>query len=200
MPDPLFAPTAPGSRWRAIVPLKQGASAKSRLAGVLDAAGRRSLAERMARHVLAVLAAAPQIAEVELLSPLPLAGWPGAWRRDPGEGLNPALDRWRRAHAATNLLVVHADLPWLGADDVANLLEAAETAGAALATDRAGLGSNALALRAGTTLGYCFGPDSRRLHACQVPGMAVLTLRGLACDIDTADDLADLAVTAPPAA
>lgn len=192
-----MASTPPDLRWRAIVPLKQGALAKSRLASVLDAGERRGLAERMAHHVLAVLAAMLQVAEVELLSPLPLAGWQGAWLPDPGEGLNAALDAWRAVHAAENLLVIHADLPRLGADDLAALLDAAGKAGAALGTDRAGLGSNALALRAGTRLAYRFGPDSRRLHAEQVPGMAVLSLPGLAFDVDTADDIALLGDAQP---
>lgn len=184
-------------RWRALVPLKQGDAAKSRLASVLDAGERRGLAERMARHVLAVLEAAPQVVGVELLSPRPLAGWHGDWLRDPGEGLNAALDRWRQAHAGENLLVVHADLPRLDDEGLGVLLEAAGAVGAALATDRAGKGSNALALRAGTVLCYRFGPDSRRLHAEQVPGMAVLSLPGLAFDVDTADDIALLAEDYP---
>jgi 2-phospho-L-lactate guanylyltransferase len=193
MPEPVVR------RWRAIVPLKQGAAAKSRLAGVLDAGERRGLAERMARHVLAVLAALPQVDQLELLSPAPLAGWQGDWREDRGEGLNPALERWRAEHGGENLLVVHADLPHLAGDDLASLLAAAEAGGAALATDRAGLGTNALALTAGTALAYRFGPDSRRLHAAQCPGLAVLSLPGLAFDVDTANDVALLAEPIPPA-
>lgn len=185
--------------WRAIVPLKQGAAAKSRLAGVLDAGERRDLAERMARHVLAVLSAMPELTHLELLSPEPLAGWNGAWRADRGEGLNPALEVWRTQHAGENLLVIHADLPHLASADVAALLVAAEAAGAALATDRAGLGTNALAVTAGTTLAYRFGPDSRRLHAGQRPDLAVLSRPGLAFDVDTATDVALLDEAAPPA-
>ena len=194
MPDPVVR-----LPWRAIVPLKQGATAKSRLAGVLDAEERRGLAERMAHHVLAVLTAMPQVAQLELLSPVPLAGWHGAWREDPGEGLNPALEHWRAQHGGENLLVVHADLPHLTGGDLAALLAAAELAGAALATDRAGLGTNALALTAGTVLACRFGPDSRRLHAAQCPGLAVLSRPGLAFDVDTAGDVALLVESIPPA-
>ncbi|MDE2563092.1 MAG: 2-phospho-L-lactate guanylyltransferase [Sphingomonadales bacterium] len=176
--------------WTALVPIKQGGAGKSRLAGLLDGAARDRLAARMAEHVLAVLAASPRVRETVILSPERPEGWDGGWSADRGRGLNAELGAWRTGFGDGPLLVIHADLPLLAPSEVAALLDRAETAGAALATDRAGSGTNALALADGRALDFRFGPDSRRLHAGQGAGMAVVSGMGLAADLDTAEDFA----------
>ena len=65
----------------------------------------------------------------------------------------------------------------------------AEAEGIALATDRVGEGSNALAIADGRPYELRFGPDSRRLHAAQSPAMRVIQRTGLSVDIDTLEDL-----------
>ena len=176
--------------WRALVPIKQGANGKSRLASVLTREDRDALALRMARHVLTELQNCAAIAEIAILSANCPEWWPGNWGEDSGAGLNAEITAWRRSVGAAPVLIVHADLPLLRASEIDELLEVAAAEGIALATDRAGEGTNALAIGDGRPFDFRFGPGSRALHAVQAPGLAVLDLPGLTADIDTPEDLA----------
>ena len=178
------------TRWRAVVPIKQGANGKSRLASVLSREERDALALRMALHVLAELEACAPIAEIAILSAACPKWWPGTWAVDRGQGLNAELGAWRGTAGKEPILIVHADLPLLRAAELDELLSIAGAQGIALATDRAGEGSNALAIADGRRFDFRFGPESRQLHARQAPGLAVLDLPGLTADIDTPEDLA----------
>ena len=177
-------------RWRAVVPIKLSADTKSRLAGLLSPGERRALGERMARHVLAMLDASKSFDQITILSPDRPEWWAREWAFDRGRGLNAELTAWRAEQGAAPVLVIHADLPLLTADDVAGLLATAESSGVALATDRAGTGSNALAIADGRDLNFRFGADSRSFHAVQARTMPVLASTGLAADLDTPDDAA----------
>lgn len=176
--------------WRALVPIKQGGNRKSRLAPVLSREERDALALRMARHVLAELQTCGSIEEIAILSARRPEWWRGAWVEDRGTGLNAELAAWRRTVGEAPVVIVHADLPLLRASEVDELLAVAASQGVAMATDRAGEGTNALAIADGRPFEFCFGPGSRRLHAEQAPGLAVLTAPGLAADVDTPEDLA----------
>lgn len=174
--------------WTALVPIKQGDTGKSRLGGLLDRVERNRLCARMAAHVLEVLENCAHVRETVILAPERQEGWLGGWAPDHGRGLNAELAIWRSGFGATPLLVIHADLPLLSLADLDVLLTRAKADGAAMATDRAGSGTNALALADGRPLDFCFGPGSRHLHESQ--GVTVLTSPGLAADLDTPDDLA----------
>jgi 2-phospho-L-lactate guanylyltransferase len=180
--------------WRAVVPIKQGASGKSRLSPLLDPAQRDSLVHRMAAHVLATLSGMAAIDRIEVLSPQAFAGWDGGWQRDLGRGLNAELTAWRATVGQAPVLVVHADLPMLCGDDVAALLAAAQRHGVALAHDRAGLGTNALAIADGREVGFRFGVDSCRQHREQYPAMGIVARAGLMTDLDTPEDVHALGV------
>lgn len=175
--------------WRAVVPIKQGTFGKSRLSPVLDAQARDDLVRRMADHVLQTLAEVAALAQIDVLSPLPYPGWHGAWSRDRGRGLNAELAAWRQGIGAAPVLIIHADLPLLRVADVEALLMAAHGHGAALAHDRAGVGTNALAIADGRDFAFRFGADSCRLHASQWPAIARVAHEGLMIDLDTPDDL-----------
>lgn len=176
--------------WIAIVPLKAAGARKTRLAGTLDDEPRAALALDMASHVIATLAGVDAISSVRVLSPAP-CNMPGTlWVADRGEGLNAELDRVYEGLAGKAVLIIHADLPLLRADDVAALLTAAEAAGAALAVDRHGTGTNAVAMREAVPAGFAFGPDSLARHLQRLPYAATVRREGLAVDIDTADDMA----------
>jgi len=175
------------NEWRVVVPIKQGRDGKSRLSAMLDAQARSNLTERMVVHVLEVLQGCFDCAQITILSPCCPAGWEGGWSRDEGRGLNQELASWRAAQANAPILVVHADLPLLTPDDVRALLEAA-VQGAALATDRAGQGTNALAIADGRPLALRFGANSRARHCVQYPDMAVIQREGLMADLDTPGD------------
>ena len=178
------------TRWRALVPIKQGANGKSRLASVLSREERDALALRMARHVLAELRNCTAIAEIAILSTHCPEWWPGNWVEDRGTALNAELATWRRSFGEAPILIVHADLPLLRAGELDEMLAVAASQGIALATDRAGEGSNALAIADGRAFAFRFGPRSRNLHADEAPGLTVLDLPGLTADIDTPEDLA----------
>lgn len=182
-------------RWTAIVPLKAAAERKTRLTGALASCARAEIAADMAAHVVATLQRVN--ATIRVLSPT-REDLPGTeWEPDQGQGLNAELDRVSRAMAGKRLLIVHADLPLLGADDLAELIAAAERAGAAIAPDRHGTGTNALAMREAVAVGFAFGPDSLARHRQRLPGAVTVLRDGLAIDIDTADDLAAAAGVLP---
>lgn len=176
--------------WTAIVPLKAAGDRKTRLAGALDSDAHAALTEDMAEHVIATLTSVVEIGEIRVLSPAPLTLPGTVWEQDDGAGLNAELDRVCQALAGQSVLVIHADLPLVQKEDVAALLAAADVAGAAIAPDRHGTGTNALALRNAGLVGFAFGADSFSRHRDALPGATTVSREGLAIDIDTAEDLA----------
>lgn len=172
--------------WTAIVPIKPPAARKTRLTG-MDADARLALTDRMLTHVVAVLKAAAGVGRVVLLSNE--SHGRADWISDEGRGLNAELEA-ARAVVGGDVLVIHADLPLLTAQDVGELLAIADRSGAALAPDRHGTGTNALALRTGLPFAFRFGPDSCARHRAQLSDSTAVLLRpGLATDIDTAEDM-----------
>ena len=179
------------SGWTAILPLKLSADRKSRLAPVLSGEERQRLGDHMARHVISQLRAVAAVADIIMLSPRPIADWPVRHALDQGRGLNAELD----ALAATipsHILIIHGDLPLVTAQDITALVDAAEAKGCAIAPDRHGQGTNALALctrREGFS--FAFGVDSFARHQNSLgDALATVQRTGLSCDIDTPDDLA----------
>jgi 2-phospho-L-lactate/phosphoenolpyruvate guanylyltransferase len=176
--------------WTAIIPFKPAGERKTRLADMLSAEQREGLAEQLFAHVLAVLGEEPRIASVLVLSQLRPSHWTGAWRADAGLGLNAELQA-ARADIAGPMLVLHSDLPLLIPANVIQLLDAAEAAGLAIAPDRHGSGTNALALGDGRPFAFSFGADSYHLHRRQISGhWRMVPAPGFAIDIDTPADLA----------
>lgn len=182
--------------WRVVVPIKQPGTRKSRLAGSLDAAARDELAERMFHHVMRVIAMVPDTVPVAL-SPTRPAGWQGAWLAD-WDAVNPMLATLRHDELSHGFCVINADLPLLCRDDVSAMLAAAAQAGIAIAPDRAGSGTNAVALAPGNTIGFHFGPDSFAAfsRAAGTPARTVKT-PGLATDVDYAEDIAAIGAICP---
>jgi 2-phospho-L-lactate/phosphoenolpyruvate guanylyltransferase len=176
-------------RWHAIVPIKQGSNGKSRLADMLSQEERDALSLRMARHVLSELGQCDGLSDITILSTDCPDWWSGSWAPDGGQGLNAEINGWRQMRGVDAILIIHADLPLLQAEDVRYLLDVAEAEGIALATDRAGEGSNALAIADGRPFDFRFGPDSRLLHATQSPAMTVIQRTSLSADIDVLEDL-----------
>ncbi|WP_422342763.1 2-phospho-L-lactate guanylyltransferase [Parasphingorhabdus sp.] len=173
--------------WQVLVPIKQGNEGKSRLGPIMKGKCRSDLAERMASHVLSTLQECFNLNDISILSPVPPQAWQGRWVRDEGRGLNPEVTAWHIKQDGAPICIVHADLPLLSVDDVQALLGMAQN-GAALATDRTGQGTNALAIADLRPFQFCFGANSRALHCQQYPDMPVLERIGLAADLDTPDD------------
>ena len=187
---------------RIIVPHRGLEAAKTRLAPSLDPEERVMLASQLLQRVLRV---AREVTEdVVVISPSrPLAEIVDASGArlvaQRGMGLNEGLDQ-ARAEAVREgidtLLVLHGDLPNLRTDDIQTLWRALpdEGAGVAIAPDRAGTGTNALALRPPDVIAFRFGTGSFAAHAAEVeragvPAVAV-NRAGLAFDLDTPADLA----------
>jgi 2-phospho-L-lactate guanylyltransferase len=185
--DPVTTP-----RFSLLVPVKDGAGAKTRL-GDLGAAAR---AELMAAFARDAIAAAAEVTQVELyVVGDPLALRPFAEELhvevlpDEGEGqLNQALRRAaaRVAQPGRGVAVLLADLPCLRADDLAQALD---RSGRAFVADAAGTGTTLLVAPEGTDLDPHFGAGSAEAHATSGAVAVHGDLTSLRLDVDTAADL-----------
>jgi 2-phospho-L-lactate/phosphoenolpyruvate guanylyltransferase len=187
---------------RIIVPHRGLEAAKTRLAPSLDPEERIMLASQLLQRVLRV---AREVTEdVVVISPSrPLAeiveasGARLSVQR--GMGLNEGLDQARSdaiLDGIDTLVVLHGDLPNLRADDVRTMLAGLPPdgePGVAIATDRAGRGTNALALQPPGVIHFRFGVGSFAKHAEEVERAGVpcvaVNRAGLAFDLDTPEDL-----------
>ena len=194
---------------QALVPLKDLAEAKTRLAGVLRPTQRRALAQAMVEDVLSVLSAHPQIGRVTLVSDDPCASLLASryaidsWSEqslDGARGLNSvvrAASERLLARATGPLLVLHADLPLLSGGDISAVLRRQEVSrGLVIACDRHGTGSNVLAFDSASMPRFCFGADScpRHLAVARDAGFPATVVQrpGTAIDVDDARDIAAL--------
>ena len=186
---------------RIIVPHRGLAAAKTRLAPVLDDGEREALARRLLVQVLGV--AHQACGDVVVITPSealePLVATAGARLVvQRGLGLNAGLEQARQeaiAEGVTTLVILHGDLPNLTTDDVAALLDALPQAGGvAIGPDRAGMGTNALALRPPDAIAFSFGAGSFAAHVAEAEGVGTTLVEvhrpGLAFDLDTPADLA----------
>lgn len=176
--------------WTALLPFKPPAARKTRLAGALDPEQRIALSAQLFESVVRTLGECRAIDAIHLLATARPTDWHGGWQVDLGRGLNAELEAARAAIGPRPLLVLHADLPLLTPADVQTLLDVAADAGRAIAPDRHGSGTNALALHDLRPLRFRFGPESFSLHRDQGPS-AIVVRQGLALDIDSPADLAE---------
>jgi 2-phospho-L-lactate guanylyltransferase len=176
--------------WTAIVPLKTAPQRKQRLSQILDLGQRVALSEAMARHVLSVLRSVPTIMDIHMLSPHPPDDPDLKWLPDRGGELNSELESALSTIGSCPVLIVHADLPLLDPADVQCLIDGATMAGCAIAGDRHGRGTNAIALTDPRGFRFHFGADSLREHVIAAGSTyALIDRTGLAVDCDTSDDL-----------
>ena len=186
---------------RIIVPHRGLAASKTRLAPVLDAGERETLARTLLERVLSVARQACD--DVVVISPAaelrPIVEAAGARLVvQRGMGLNEGLEQ-ARAEALDDgvdvLTVLHGDLPNLAPEDIDALVAAVPAPrGVAIAPDRAGTGTNGLAQSPPDAIGFAFGPGSLARHraAAEQAGvpLKVVERPGLAFDLDTPADLA----------
>lgn len=179
--------------WTALIPLKGSGERKTRLASRLDKRQRRTLSYELFSHVASVLNSSAGVSEVTILSDVRPENWNGPLICDKGRGLNIELQALASALGSRRLLIIHADLPLVSSEDIAVLLAVAES-GCAIAPDRHGSGTNAIALRDAVGFEFSFGPDSFARHRAAFQGRVhVVSRLGFGLDIDTPDDL-DLAI------
>jgi len=181
----------------ALVPVKTPAEGKRRLAAILDERARATLVRRMLHHVLVELRGCALLDAVAVMTPdrdtLPEDIHLVA---DSGGGLNQALRAALTelsARGATRVAIISADLPRLVASEVTALIALSTRARIALAPDRRGGGTNAIALTVPSDFRPCFGPGSLLRHRaeCARLGVAaeVVCLPGLEFDVDEPQDL-----------
>jgi 2-phospho-L-lactate guanylyltransferase len=196
-----------------VVVARVGTAAKSRLAPMLSADQRRTLALAMLADVIDVCCQArglvtgtlavvdePAARSVAVLGgAIPIA--------DPGTGdMNAAVAAGvaaARRYGAGTVLVVPGDVPLISSGDLEALLDSAGQAPRAVVvgSSRDGQGTNALLLRPPDVIAPGFGPPSvgRHVQAGLAAGAATVVRRelGLALDVDTPDDLAKLQAGRP---
>lgn len=175
-----------------LIPVKDFAQAKARLAGVLSPADRARLARWMAERVVAAAGDLPVFVVCDDDSVAEWAAAVGAtvlWR--PGHGLNGAATDGVAAIAAAGFataVVVHSDLPL--AHDLAAL---PHDGAAVLVPDRHGDGTNAIAIPTACGFRFAYGARSfdRHLAHAAALGLDVVVRHdaGLGLDVDTPDDL-----------
>ena len=184
----------------ALIAIKERVRCKTRLAEVLAPPERIDLVRSMLDAVLAAARNAPTVHQVIVISPerdtvpaeIPVLA-------DTGESLNSAL---MQAHTVLRELGCHevvvlpADLPMITSAEIDELVRAGRTGGFALASDAAGIGTNALCLVSTQPFRFQFGPDSRRLHLQEARLLGAspqeLQLPGLEFDVDSPTDLVQL--------
>ena len=176
--------------WTVLIPLKAAGLRKTRLSS-LSTDERDELALAMHAHVCTCVRDCGEISCVVSLSATKLG--PDQWQLDEGRGLNAELMSYREATPNERLIVLLPDLPFLRTTDVLALTKAGR-ASPAVASNRHGSGTNALALPPGTTFPFQFGRGSLNAHAVSAGDAGqVLRRPGLMHDIDTHADLAEAA-------
>lgn len=181
----------------AIIPVKSFALGKQRLAAALDPGRRAALARGLADHVATTVSDAGMMplivtADAHVAEWATRAGFPSV--ADPGVGLNAAASAgvaWAE-QASSDWLVLHADLPLVGADDITALSRALE-GGSVIAPSSDG-GTSAVGTRGHRD--FSFGPASFHRHLKMLPDAGVVTRPGLLLDIDSESDL-EAAMSAP---
>ena len=185
----------------ALLAVKPPHLGKTRLASVLSGEERERLIRTMLARVLNALDAAHEIDQVAVITPASALLPRGVIALDdPGSGLNNALEAGRRAliaRGASEVLVLHADLPTLSASEIDRFVRAGRRQGMALAADRHGTGTNAISLPLpeARDFSFAFGPDSFARHQAEAARMGLrveeIRSQGLARDIDEPADLPD---------
>ncbi len=192
-----------------VIPVKNLANAKQRLAPVLGPEERTALATAMLQDVFEAVASwtrRPQVTVVtgdaEARSLARQCGF--ELLDDPEEaGESAAVERATRAlevQGTRSLLVIPGDIPLVTAGELEAIYAAAPPAGTVLVPSHDGRGTNAALRTPASLFPLRFGNDSFLPHraAAQATGLplVVLLLPGIALDVDTPQDLAAL-VTAP---
>lgn len=181
----------------ALIAIKERARCKTRLADVLEPPERIDLVRSMLTAVLEAAGNAQTVHQVIVISPerdtvpaeIPVLA-------DTGESLNTALVQAHtmvREFGCHEIVVLPADLPLVTSAEIDELVRAARAGGFAMATDAAGVGTNALCLMSTQPFRFQFGPDSRRLHLQEAQRLGsspqVVHLPGLEFDVDSSADL-----------
>jgi 2-phospho-L-lactate guanylyltransferase len=183
----------------ALVPLKRLAAAKQRLAPVLEPAPRMELMLSMATDVLAALVQIEAIERVLIVSEdlaaeqLALDAGVEWFQAPPGGGLNSDLECaavFAQQHGARQVLIVHADLPFLRPEPLRRFIADRSDKMTRLAECKTGTGTNLLLTPLPLTFPLVFGSHSLTRFQRLLGKMAmVIRNSALSMDIDNPEDL-----------
>lgn len=185
-------PSADAALEAVLIPVKSFASAKERLAPLLDAQGRAELARELAERV--VHFAAPRPVSI-VCDDEEVAAWARSLGADviwaPGKGLNLAVAfgvAELESRGSEMITIAHGDIL-----DPSSLSILRPTRGITLVPDRSDDGTNVICLPAGTGFTFSYGPGSFRRHLASAhgTGLEVTVLRDtmLGHDVDRPGDL-----------
>lgn len=183
----------------AVVPVKEIAAAKQRLAGFLSEAQRQALALAMLEDVLETLADCPLASIIVVTADAAasrIAGAFGAtvWTDGARESHTGAVAAAaaRLARQGDGMLTIPADIPLVRPEDINALLAAPPFAIAPSCDER---GSNAVLAAPADLVPLCFGEDSFAPHlaAARARGLgpAILRLPRVALDLDRPADVVE---------
>jgi len=189
-----------------LVPVKNLATAKQRLASVLDQAARTELAKAMLCDVLEVLAAWANRLKVAIVTSDPfaidLAGQFGfqVIHDDRNRGETDAIEMATakcEQRGVQSTLVIPGDIPLIRVGELEAIFQAAPAEGSVLVPAADRRGTNAALRRPARLFPLRFGNDSFQPHltAARATGKpcVVLELSGIALDVDRPADLRVLA-------
>jgi len=188
----------------AIIPVRELAAGKQRLAGVLAAELRQRLIAAMLEDVLAAAGAAPGLAGIALATgdaeAIRLGKRYGAKLLADGEGLNRTLDAAAAAliaEGAGAIIVLPSDLPLVRPDEIGSAAaRLAQGAKAVIAEAAADGGTNLIGFQAEARIPFRFGVGSFAAHCMAFRAIAVepaiIEAPGLAFDVDRPDDVGAL--------
>ena len=185
----------------AVVALKALSQSKRRLSAVLNDGQRSDLVEAMAQDVLSCLMRHPEIDAVhvvcgegwtrDVFPEGPLVVWQEAESHD--HGLIAAYEMVAARTGAERLLFIHADLPFLGQEDISAVIAASLDHHAVFSPDFTETGTNAVLRWRHQSLPLCFGKDSFARHQQAAKAAEtrwrVVRASGVARDVDEPEDL-----------
>ena len=185
----------------AVVALKTLSQSKRRLSAVLNDEQRSDLVEAMAQDVLSCLMRHPEIEAVhvvcgegwtrDVFPEGPLVVWQEAESHD--HGLIAAYEMVAARTGAERLLFIHADLPFLGQEDISAVIAASLDHHAVFSPDFTETGTNAVLRWRHQSLPLCFGEDSFARHQKAAKAAEtrwrVVRASGVARDVDEPEDL-----------
>lgn len=189
-----------------LVPVKNLSGAKQRLAALFDQPTRTELAQAMLFDVLETLGTWIDRPEVSIVTSDPFALQlakhfcfsviPDDANRSQTDAIEMAT-RYCEAQGVDSTLVIPGDIPLIQSWELEKILQSAPTEGSVLVRAADGRGTNAIWRRPAGLFPARFGNDSFAPHhaAAQATGKpcVVLSLPGIALDIDNPSDLRALA-------
>jgi 2-phospho-L-lactate guanylyltransferase len=192
-----------------LIPVKNLAFAKQRLAAILDQTARTRLAQTMLHDVLDCLASWANRPAVTLVTTDPYAlelaaqfsfdVIPDHANRSETDAIEMAT-RVCEERGIESTLVIPGDIPLIQSWELEKVLEAAPGEGSVLVPAADGRGTNAAFRRPASLFPLRFGNDSFRPHLAAARAIrkpcVVLSLPGIALDVDNPDELRQL-VAAP---